>query len=316
MGTEPLARNVAIDRFRGGLIVLMVGGNFLAGIAAVPGLIKHSPDLGITIADLVAPCFVFAIGLTYRASFLRRFAVSPVGAYQHFLLRYLALIGVGAIISAGGAVVGQQTEWGVLQAIGVAGLICLIVIRLPGWARFLIGAALLAGYQVAVELWALPLVLGSEHGGFVGAVAWGALLILATAVADTWQYGRAAPAICCAIIAAAGAASTVLVPLSKPRVSLSFVLVALAVAATAYLIVDLVSRLGTGSPGVVSWWGENPLALYLLHLLLLGLVQLPPVPGLYIDAPPWLAAVELAAILAALTLAAWWLHRRRLRLAF
>lgn len=316
MGTEPLARNVAIDRFRGGLIVLMVGGNFLAGIAAVPDLIKHSPDLGITIADLVAPCFVFAIGLTYRASFLRRHAVSSAGAYQHFLLRYLALIGVGAIISAGGAVVGQETDWGVLQAIGIAGLICLIVIRLPTLARFLIGAALLAGYQLVVGLWALPLVLGSVHGGFVGAIAWGALLTLATAAADIWRFGRAAQLICCAVIAAVGAASVLVVPLSKPRVSLSYVLITLAVAAVAYLVVDLASRIGTGTPGVVSWWGENPLALYLLHLLLLGVVELPGVPALYADAPPWLAAAELAVILAALTLAAWWLHRRRLRLAF
>jgi hypothetical protein len=268
------------------------------------------------VADLVAPGFIFAIGLNYRISFRRRFeSGGPIAAYRHFLLRYLALIGIGAILSAGGtSVADQPSDWGVLQAIGVAGLICLPLIRLPAWLRFAIGGVLLVAYQVVLETWALPGVLGSDHGGFVGAVSWGALLVVATAVADVWRRGMRDYGICCALLVVTGIASALLVPLSKNRVSLSYVLLTLAIAAVAFLVVDLISRLAPARPGFLSWWGENPITLYVLHLLLLGLVVLPPVPAWYAEAPLWLTGVQLAAILVIVSLVAWRLHRGRLRI--
>ena len=49
--------------FRGLAIVLMILANFLAGAAVVPGWLKHAPDAGLTVIDLIAPFFIFAIGL-------------------------------------------------------------------------------------------------------------------------------------------------------------------------------------------------------------------------------------------------------------
>ncbi len=293
----------------------MVAGNFLSGIAAVPDFIKHTPDIGLSVADVVAPCFVFAIALNYRPSFARRRARGGLrAAYGHFLLRYLALIGIGAILSAGGAVVGQGTPWGVLQALGEAGIICLIVIRLPTWARFAIGAGLLGGYQLVLDRWALDEVLGTVHGGIVGGISWGALLILSTAVADLWRRGLPAFAIGGGAITAVALLSLLVVPVSKNRVSLSYILVTLAIAAIAFLLTDLGSRLVRARAGYLAWWGENPLALYLLHLLVLAVFVLPPAAWWYAGAPLWLAGLQLAGIMALLSLVAWWLHRRRVRI--
>jgi predicted acyltransferase len=308
-------RDLRIDRLRGVLVVLMVAGNFGSGVAFVPAFLKHAPDVGLTVADLVAPCFVFAIGLNFRPSFIRHSTTSAAAAYRHFLLRYLSLLGIGAILSAGGTVVaGQPSDWGVLQALGLAGLVSLLVVRWGTVARLAAGLVLLLAYQYMVDAFALRTVLASVQGGFLGSLSWGALLILSTAAADVWRKGIVPYSLMCAALAAIAVASTLLWPVSKNRVSASYILISLAVSAVAFLLIDLGSRTAPRYPGVFCWWGENALALYLLHLLLLALVVLPGVPGWYADAPAWLALLELAVILAVLTTVAWWLHRRRIRI--
>jgi hypothetical protein len=305
-------RDLAIDRFRGGLVVLMVAGDYAAGVRAVPAVLKHAPDIGLTVADLVAPAFVFAIGLTYGPSFARRAALSLTHAYRHVLTRYLALIGIGAILSAGsGAVAGRPSDWGVLQALGVAGLICAMFIRSGPVVRGVVGALILIGYQYLLDAWLLEEVLGSSHGGFFGAIAWGGLLVLSTAIADVWRRGLRGYLICCGVLALVAASSPVLVLVSKNRVSLSYLVITAAVAAVVFLLIDLASRRVPPRAGFVAWWGENPLVLYLVHLVILGLVVLPDLPWWYADAPLWLAAAQLLAILAAMSVLAWWLHRSR-----
>jgi predicted acyltransferase len=310
-GSPPPARNLAIDRLRGVLVLLMVGGNFLGGVQAVPSFLKHAPDIGFTIADTVAPAFGFVIGLNFGPSLARRMRQGVARAYRHFLLRYLALIGIGAILSAGQTIVaGEPTDWGVLQAIGVAGLLCLIVIRLPAWGRLGVGLLLLVVYQWLLETRMLPDVLGSVQGGLFGTLSWGALLILSTAVADAWRAGWRPYGLACAGLAVAAAISALLVPVSKNRVSLSFVLITLAIAAIVFLAFDLLSRAIPRRPGFLCWWGENALALYLAHLVILGVMMLPPA-WWYAQAPLWLAAAQLAVILGALSLLAWWMSARR-----
>jgi uncharacterized membrane protein len=307
-------RILAIDRFRGGLVVLMVAGDYAAEVRAVPAILKHAPDVGLTIADLVAPCFVFAIGLTYGPSFARRAAESLAGAYRHMATRYLALIGIGAILSAGGtAVADRPSDWGVLQALGVAGLVCLVFVRWATVARLLIGALILIGYQFALDAWFIGTVLESSHGGFFGAIAWGGLLVLSTAIADIWRSGTRNYLMCCGVLAVVAASSPLLVLVSKNRVSLSYLIITAAIGAVVFLVVDLVGRRVPDRTGVVAWWGENPLVLYLVHLVVLGLVVLPGPAWWYRDAPLWLAGLQLVAILGAMSVLAWVLHHRGLR---
>jgi predicted acyltransferase len=62
------SRLESIDYFRGLAIMLMVLANFTIGIVIVPGWLKHASDIGLTIPDLIAPFFIFAIGLTFGLS--------------------------------------------------------------------------------------------------------------------------------------------------------------------------------------------------------------------------------------------------------
>ena len=147
--TQPSPRLAAIDQYRGFAILGMVLANYLAGVSWIPAWLKHAPDVGLTVIDLIAPFFIFSIGLTYALSFRRRAGRDgwPAAA-RHFILRYLAVLGIGALLSAGQIALNIDTNgvnWGVLQAIGVAGLLTLAVIRLPLWGRAAAGLGLLAG---------------------------------------------------------------------------------------------------------------------------------------------------------------------------
>ncbi len=308
--SQETPRDLAIDRLRGSLVILMVMGDYLTGIDFVPAFLKHAPDIGFTVADVVAPAFVFIIGLNFGPSLSRRLRANGIFAYRYFVMRYLSLIGMGAIISAGATAVGQPTDWGVLQAIGVAGLLTLPFIRLPTWARFAIGALLLCGYQYLLDTSMLETVIHSVHGGLFGSISWGALLVLSTAVADVWRKGSTANSICTSALVLVAGVSAVIVPVSKHRVSLSYTLLSLAVSALVFLAIKSVSWARARREGLLCWWGQNSLALYLLHLIVLAIFTTPPIAWWYVEAPLWLAVIQLTAILAFMSSVAWRMHRQ------
>ena len=308
----------AIDQYRGIAIILMVIANYLFDVTTIPGWLKHAPDIGLTVIDLIAPFFIFAIGITYGVSYRGRVERDGVGkTWGHFLRRWLSLIGIGAIISAGEVLVGKNASpisWGVLQAIGVAGVLTLLVIGVAPLWRALIGLAMLAVYQVLLDNFWLRTVLHSEHGGMEGAVAWSAMLILSTVVADIWgksrvsEVGVAWPS---AVALAAGLLLAAVAPISKNRVSASYVLVSLGASGLLFAVVLLaVNRLHL-RPSYLRWWGVNPLLLYIMHYLLLALVVLPDAPWWHVQASIPLVVAQLAVIIAILSVAAWLLSRRK-----
>ncbi len=319
----PTKRIASIDAFRGFAILTMVLANYLAGVEWVPAGLKHAPDVGLTVIDLIAPFFIFAIGLTYGLSAQRR--IERDGWPQtvsHFASRYLAILGVGALISAGMFYFGQSESilsWGVLQAIGVAGLVALVFIRTPAWVRALVGLAILAIYQVLLNTLWLSTVLASSHGGLLGAISWSGMLVLVTAVSDTFhRRGEDLKTLVgLAVLALAlGLALTPWAPISKNRVSASYVLVSLAASGLVYAVfVLLADRLGLRLRPLPAW-GKNPILLYFLHLVLLGIVVLPDAPGWYAQAPHWLVAVQAAGLLVALSAIAHWLARNNRIIAF
>ncbi len=62
-------------------------------------------------------------------------------------------------------------------------------------------------------------------------------------------------------------------------------------------------------------WGKNPLTLYFLHYLLIGLFFLPGIPTIYASAPLWLVLLEIVFILAVISLVAYWMDRRNVIIA-
>lgn len=309
----------AIDQFRGFAILTMVLANYMGGVKLIPSWLKHAPDIGLTVIDLVAPFFIFAIGLTFGLSFRRRFERDGAGkTYAHFATRYLALVGIGALMSAGEALFytdpSSPMDWGVLQAIGVAGLLALVVIRLPTFYRALVGIGILAVYQIVLDNFLLNMTLHSPHGGLFGSVSWGAMLILGTALADLfhdagkrkWFYWASLA------VLAVGIGLAFLLPVSKHRVSLTYVLISTAVSALLFTLFYILAERFKPDLHLLDAWGKNALALYLLHYVLIGIFFLPNIPFLYASAPLWLVLLQIAFLITMLTLTAYWMERRKI----
>lgn len=312
----------SIDQFRGFAILTMVPANFMVGVQIIPAWLKHAPDIGLTVIDLIAPFFIFAISLTYGLSFSHRLARDGAfRAYSYFLTRYLAIIGLGAIISAAETASGQNPsgiDWGVLQAIGMAGLVTLLVIRLPSIYRWLIGAGILVVYQLILNNFLLDLTLRSPHGGLYGSLDWAAMMILGTCIADLFHGEERAkkffPWASLAILAA-GILLAIYAPISKHRVSSSYVLVTLGISAVLFLLFNWVSGHLHWNSRLLLAWGKNPLVLYFFHYLLIGLFFLPGIPGLYAAAPLWVVILELVFLLVVISATAIWMDRKNIIIA-
>jgi predicted acyltransferase len=271
--------------------------------------LKHAPDVGLTFPDIGPPAFLFAIGLTFGLTFYHRAQRDGnSAAVGHFVRRYLAFLGMGAIVSAGETAFGLNVsgvDWGVLQAIGGAGLITLIVISLPAKYRLGLGLGLLAVYQVLLNTFWLTLVLRSPHGGLPGTLSWSALLIIATVFGDLYHSANARRHLPLAAILflLAGFALRDVAPVSKDRVSASYDLITLGVSALIFFEFYATKfRLN-----YFSAWGKNPILLYGLSYPLTALFSLPNVPAWHVEAPLWLAGVQALSLLLILgSLALYW----------
>jgi predicted acyltransferase len=314
-----MKRLEAIDQFRGFAIFLMILANYINNVQIIPAWLKHADDIGYTIIDLIAPMFVFAMGLTYGGSFRRRLAQDGAwNTYQHFLTRYLALLGLGYIITLVWELSGIQppsVNWGLLQALGAAGLLALPFIRLsPVW-RGVIGLGILGAYQILLDRFWLEEVLIAPHNGPWGALSWGAMLILATALGDVYldeRVNRRAFPLLSAGLVVAGLALALLISLSKDRASASYVILSLGLSGLVFYLFHWMQERWQLKLPILTDWGRNPLLLYLLHYVLLAIFALPPYPLWYVQAPWWLVILQMMAMIAILSWVGRYLNQRKL----
>jgi len=336
-----LNRDESLDAFRGLAIVGMVAANFMADKIIVPPWLKHAPDIGYTLIDLIAPLFVVAMASSFRLSLERRrsrfmeSARKPGSSSQESLFSYrgpdwrgpiawsaLGLIGIGSVLSAGQGLVmpeGGLIDWGVLQALGLAEFALLYLYDVPRWSRAVLALALMVVYQVVMPE-SLPLLLGRTHGGLIGAVDWIALILLADCSLGWWtKPGR--QFIAGAALTAVGWAGSLILPLSKNRVSPDYVIVSLGLSLVVLSALRLWYELRpvrkparpglSGLKSPIRLFGSHPLGLYLGHELLLSMFVFPPFVQWGSDAPLATCAAQLILLYCMLAALAIFLEWRR-----
>jgi predicted acyltransferase len=313
-------RNPAIDQFRGISILLMVVADYLGQIKTIPSWLKHAADIGVTAPDFIAPCFVFAIGLTFGISVKRRLARDKwEKTIVHVVARAMALVGIGALFTIGETHYGFNTGgvyWGVLQALGVATLLTFPLLFLPWQSRLAVSLCVLCGYQWLLDHVWLSQVLQSSHAGIQGALSWTAMMVLATVVSDLYHSTKRPMTVfwlCTLALFAAGCVLALWVfPISKHRMSISFVLVAVSCAAAAFGVFHLLGNRLHAPLSMLRIWGANPLVLYIAHNFLMAIFVVPRFPGWYAEAPWWLILLQLAAFIAALHVIGYAMFRRKI----
>jgi predicted acyltransferase len=101
----------------------------------------------------------------------------------------------------------------------------------------------------------------------------------------------------------AGFALTILVPVSKNRVSASYDLITLGTSGLVFSIFYLADF----ELDFFAAWGRNPLLLYLLSFLVTGLFVLPGIPFWHAQAPLWLVGIQAVVLIGILSsLALYW----------
>jgi len=304
-------RNLAIDRFRGLTIIVMVIVNDLANVEGIPAMLKHAPkEAGLTAADLVSKAFIFAIAATFALSFNKRAERGGKGdAYFHFFSRYLAIMGLGALFGTFETVINGATVWGTLQTIGLAGLLTLLAIKLPAAARAVIAVLILAGWQFVYQSY--NQIFTGEVGAMLEALTMAAALILSTAMIDMYNKGLKPFLISTGILSLAAFGPLLLssVKVTKNN-QLTFILMCVAMCCVLYLAANLLSKVLPDKAGLTVWWGENPMLLYILHLILTGIAMALDPRSLWVAIP-----IDLL-ILTILSLIAWALHRKNYQFKF
>lgn len=294
----------SLDQFRGFAIASMIAVNGLAAFESVPAWLKHAPDTGFTVADAVAPFFIFAIGLLYPVNFSK--GVAKAGLYRTVLRttrRYALIFLIGFALSATAYLIGlaihhtaahpvlgslfsldenaaQQMKsygtWGVLQSIGLSGIAVLPFILLSRPLRAACAGLILLLYDVLLRAVGDSSVLPWPHAGPWGVLGWTAMMLIATCfkVQDLMDRPRRTAAVfflSSIVLMVAGLGMHPWHPVSKPRVSVSYVFFATGISLWGFLVFwALNDRLGWRIPGLTGM-GRNPLLIYILHEPTVGL---------------------------------------------
>lgn len=122
MAADPTPNRIAsLDQFRGYTVLGMFLVNFVGSYAAVksalPVLCHHHTYCSY--ADTIMPQFFFAVGFSYRLTFLRRWqSNTPLTAYGHAIKRAFALILLGFIVHH---LDGRYDTWAKLEELGWQG---------------------------------------------------------------------------------------------------------------------------------------------------------------------------------------------------
>ncbi len=137
-------------------------------------------------------------------------------------------------------------------------------------------------------------------------------MILATVLADLFHnpIRRGFFTLASFVPLIVGTALAIVFPVSKNRVSSSYVLVSLGASALLFAALDWLVRQWRLCIPLLSTWGKNPLVLYVLHLLLIGIFFLPGIPAWYTAAPLWLVLLEAVFLLGTLSAIALWMERK------
>jgi predicted acyltransferase len=219
----PLGRIASLDQFRGYAVAMMFVVNFCGGLKAIPDWIKHH-DTYFSYADSIMPAFLFASGVSYRLTMLRRIdRQGASAAYRHALLRGLGLVLVSLAMygfndsfpTKWDAVTRESVReflaallkanlWETLAVIGACQILVLPFIAARTRIVALTFVAFLAAHTLMSHSFNFRFVYGQPNwvsdfwgaektrcwdGGFFGTITWSAIM-LAGALAHDILIGR------------------------------------------------------------------------------------------------------------------------------
>src|SRR5262245_25678639 len=268
LSAEP-RRLAFLDAARG----LAVGGMLVANLVnvflrRVPGPLAHNQGDVLRLFDFPAPTFQFLIGVSLTLFLDKRVAngLSRVGAQAAALRRFVLLIGLGVVLDCFGSLQ-TMPKWGVLQTLGLGGVVATLVDEFSDGTVIAIALGLLTLFRDGAA--------GEVHGGPVAALAFVPLTLAGLLVGRGLRRGhgvnafsrRAMVVATAAFVIAAGAYSAG-VPFNKMLGTSSFVALTGGTAAALLIAVHAAERAGARFPAWLLVVGSNALTAWVLQYVL------------------------------------------------
>jgi len=172
-------RYKSLDQFRGFAVLGMIVVNYLGHFTTMPDTFRH-PRYGMTFANIIAPYFLFAVGMGLYLSFHRRLeALSRAKVTLLALKRFAILILIGIVVYGPDPVCDM---WDALVDIGFAGILSLPFLLSSRRVRMAMALLLPLAYQIlfmftGYSSWTMQ---NSIDGGPLGPLAWAGMLMLGT----------------------------------------------------------------------------------------------------------------------------------------
>ncbi|MCZ2077104.1 MAG: DUF5009 domain-containing protein [Bryobacteraceae bacterium] len=167
----PQPRYLALDAYRGFIMIMLVSGGFgLAALAeknpaftAIASQFEHMPWEWISFWDLIQPAFMFMVGVAMPFAFARRMELGATNRdiFRHVAARSIRLVLMSQILMSisRGQIHFQLIN--VLAQIGITYFLCYLIMQLRFRWQAVIAAAILIGH------WALFVAFPGSEGPFM-----------------------------------------------------------------------------------------------------------------------------------------------------
>lgn len=189
---EPMPRLLVIDYFRGLAVLLMLIYDYVPFFTGnVPRMFQHGRTDFLLLGDLVAPFFLFIMGVGLSIAACRRRARgrAEIKIFREVLWRAFLLVLIGLLIDETRApLLGSSfgIKWGVLETLGVSYLLSYFVMLLPNKVRFAAVAVMLAAHTYFSNIPSLyaTTVNTFAHGGPFSAISYSTVTIFGAIVGE------------------------------------------------------------------------------------------------------------------------------------
>lgn len=156
-------RLVSLDAFRGFTIAAMILVNFPGNWENVFAQLEHTDWWGISFTDLIAPFFLFTVGVSIALAYTRRLeaGAEPKTMYRKLFVRALKIFAVGMFLNLLGIIDNfswEELRWtGTLHRISIVFLVCGLLFLHTGWrTQAIVGSVVLVFYWLAMTLIPTP----------------------------------------------------------------------------------------------------------------------------------------------------------------
>jgi hypothetical protein len=261
----------ALDEFRGLIMLLFTIFTPLFLFDAIPSWLKHAPTTGgINIADLGAPAFLLAIGISYFISFEKRRRTMGNGALIiSFLKRglLLTLFGfLGELIENFGTVNAMFSR-GVLETIGIGIIFVLPFMYASHRVRLVSALAIPLAWQIFLSTGHENYALAHDFAGPWAISAWSSFILFGSALSEVRLRVKKESFVLLLVTIAilmyfvAMGTSSIFIP-SKYLVSFPYFAISVGVAVFVFAIFVEKDNLNGPALRLLSLIGKNPFVIY------------------------------------------------------